>query len=194
MNSLDSFRKPPCGNTMGIEIETVTEEYIERGYRGFFYVTSDGSIRPTNYNHYGVEFVSQPLTPPHLKREIDKLFKGLADAYPNKSCGVHIHVSRKWISTEKAKLIKKFIQSFTDEEKVYFFGRVGNNYCKYTESYDGDRYQCINLSRDNTVEFRMFKSGDAKWCKYCVDCVQYLITHAKHLNKEAFYAFLDMSA
>jgi hypothetical protein len=179
---------------MGIEIEGFLEERtpVSYGsYQGFFYVTRDGSIDADNWNQLTVELVSMPLTPEWLKREIYKVYQKFPLMH-NSSCGIHIHVSRKWLSEKKARAIYKFIQSLNDTDICDFFGRGPNTYCRTDESWGYSRYCAINNENKNTIEFRMFCSGDAKWAAYCVDCVKYMIDNAYQLNVDAFNAFIDM--
>lgn len=193
MQSLSSFRKPPISKSMGIELECVmsdTSSVSYDQYVGFFYTTRDGSIRYNWRNEIPLEFVSMPLTPKWLKKEIDKLGKKYQWT-ANHSCGIHIHVSQKWLSGKKAQAIAKFLEKEGDEMFELLFGRRPNYYCKNTFSLI-DRYHAINFTNKDTIEFRMFKSGSPEWAKYCVDCVCYLIEHAYHLNVDACLAFRDL--
>lgn len=194
MQSLNKFRTPNTNKAMGIEIECVMEalkaDSCQYKHNGFFYGTCDGSIQ-CPWNRTGVEFVSQPLSAAWLKKEINKLARKF-EWETNESCGVHVHVSRKWLSMEKAKAINAFLFSLLPSETVELFGREENTYCRTYVSLDKeDRYCSINITNTATIEFRMFKSGDAKWCAYCVDMVEYLINNAHHLNVDAALAFKD---
>lgn len=193
MNSLDKFRTPNTNRAMGIEIECLLAEahYNERHkHYGFFYATTDGSIDA--WPKVGFEFVSQPLSAAWLKKEIAKLARKF-QWESNDSCGVHIHVSRKWLSLEKARSINSFLYSLTNGERRELFGRGENSYCVTYDTLDKeDRYRSINITNKATIEFRMFKSGDAAWCRYCVDMVEYLINNAHHLNWDAVSAFKEL--
>lgn len=192
MPSLSSFRKPPIDKTMGIEIECIYSDDANverRKYYGFFYATSDGSIRPDRWEQHPVEWVSQPLPAEWLKKEITKLEKRFGAWMYNDSCGIHIHVSRKWLSMKKAQAIYSFIQSLSVDDYVDFFGRPTNGYCGTQYPLGQTRYSAVNVENKHTVEIRVFHSGDAEWARYCVDCVKYMVDHAYHLNVEAFSAF-----
>lgn len=203
MQSLDKFRTPNTNKSMGIEIECIFRTRIndvvcaypiDGTHYGFFYTTNDGSIDTDWYDsrEVGRELVSQPLSAEWLKKEIGKLAKRFTWT-SNSSCGVHIHVSRKWLSVEKAKLIYSFMQSLTDSQRVELFGRDSTGgYCKVNQPYGATRYAALNNENKHTIEFRVFKSGDAKWCCYCVDMVKYLIDNARQLNVDAVFAFRDM--
>lgn len=203
MQSLSKFRTPNTNKAMGIEIECIVrtrdEERnliacpIEGRHYGFFYATNDGSIDVPwgSRDIVGREMVSQPLSAEWLKKEINKLAKRFSWE-ENESCGVHIHVSRKWLSREKAKLIYSFMQSLTEAQRVELFGRdASGGFCGVQFPYGTSRYSAMNDDNKATIEFRVFKSGDAKWCCYCVDMVQYLIENARQLNIDAILAFRD---
>jgi hypothetical protein len=185
--TLSTWRTPPGNKTLGIEIEGYKRNPQYYEYNGFFYFTRDGSLNEPPTRMYGVEMVSQPLTPCWLKKEIKKLEK--KDIWQvNDTCGIHIHVNRKWLSEKKAKKISSFLSSLSNDDWILFFGRKSNRYC--TKVWDRDsRYSAINVSNTHTIEFRMFSSGDAQWACYCVDMAVYLIDNANHLNVHAMEAF-----
>lgn len=175
---------------MGIEIEGYVSHHltpVSGTHEGFWYITYDGSIEPP-YGYSGREFISQPLMPQWLKKEIKKLYSKHT-ILSNRSCGIHIHVSRKWLSEKKAQAIYKFL-SENKEHCALWFGREPNGYCDY-ERYGTTRYNAINNNNKATIEFRMFRSGNAEWATYCVDCVEYMINNAYRLNVDAFNAFRD---
>lgn len=183
-------RTPPHDRAIGIEVECLLprEKYLElQTYEGFFLVSSDGSINET-YDNRGVEFVSQPLTEQWLKKEIYKLYSKFPWTY-NDSCGIHVHVSKKWCSVKRAKAIAKFLSSLSDLDMEYLFGRQPNQYCRNIVSTG--RYVAVNTSNRATIEFRMFSSGDAMWAAYCVSMAAYLVKNAHHLNYDAMSAFRD---
>lgn len=199
MNSLSTFRKPPTNKAMGIEIEALFPDRSTtcpdvRKHAGFFYVTTDGSIDNYGYStpaqRYwaGRELVSQPLSAPWLKKEIKKINK----KWPwqsNDSCGIHIHVSRKWFTEEKAKKVYAFLRSLSTDDKCQLFGRGDNNYTSTIGTFGSTRYLAINTQNTATIEFRMFSSGSAEWACYCVDMATYLVEHWSTLNIEAILAF-----
>lgn len=191
MQSLSSFRTPDSNMTLGMELECVVSDpnrqWTYDTHQGFWYLTSDGSISPNNWADNGVEFVSQPLPAAWLKKEINRLAKRF-QWYTNRTCGIHIHVSRKWLTTAKAKKIYTFYQELIQSEREELFGRPSNEYCRYQSAWNSTRYNAVNNENDKTIEFRMFNSGDAKWARYCVDMAVWLIRNANHLNIDAAYA------
>ena len=193
MQSLSTFRKPPHNKTVGIEIECLVDahavEYFQ--YYGFFYSTQDGSIGATRWTQLGVEFVSQPLPVDMLCKQIDKLGKRFTWEC-NSSCGIHVHVSREWLSLKKATAIYNWIKTLSNTEFETLFGRRPNHYCSIEGTIGRSRYLAVNTENTKTIEFRMFASGPADWAKYCVKMAEYLVVNAYHLNLDAALAFKDM--
>lgn len=191
MNTLDKVRKAPVAKCMGIEIETTigSQAYYNniRKYHSFFYAGNDGSI-DADWGMKGIEFVSQPMPYDWLKKEIAKLYKKFA-MEANSSCGIHVHVSKKWLSDKKAREIYTVVSRMVNEDLVHVFGRGINS---YTNEPIGDRYCLVNIKNKHTNEFRMFKSGNEKWAQYCVDCAKYMVDHAHHLSIDGLLAFRDM--
>jgi hypothetical protein len=200
MQSLYSFRKPDVAKTLGVEWEVFFQDEVPLlgSYYGFFYATDDGSLCRPSWAWTGCEMVSQPLPATWLCKELGRLAKKFPTRESNDSCGVHVHASRKWATKVRVNNIKKVLDTLTKDEYRELFGRAPNNYCRHPSEYDrvyeARRYWYINTTNSNTVEFRMFaSSADVKWVQYCVRMAEYLLTHAKHLNKEALFAFCDMA-
>jgi hypothetical protein len=196
MQSLSKFRTPPCSKTVGIEWELILEDsgYISSGvFKGFFYCTTDGSIRDRGAG-YGREFVSQPLQPKWLVKELARLNRTIG-AYirTNDTCGIHVHVSRKWATSDRINSVDQFLRELSTGEYLDAFGRSPNEYSRHQTygSLGNTRYMALNVENKATVEFRVFRSGDLKWAQYCVLLVEYIMENAKHLNKDAFFAFVD---
>lgn len=199
MQTLDTWRTPPHDRAIGIEVECfihetsydeAEEKHNYSSYYGFFYATSDGSIQGPSWRYRTIEFVSQPLTPLWLKKELKKLY-GTFPIEWNESCGIHVHVSKQWLTNKKAEAIQKWIASLSEEQFEDLFGRRPNHYCSQTEGATS-RYRAVNVTNSKTNEFRMFSSGNCAWAQYCVDMAEYLVKNSYHLNYEAALAFRDM--
>lgn len=195
MQSLNSFRKPDVAKTYGIEIECLVREFngpIKKyEHNGFFYATSDGSITPDTWEQASVEFVSQPLPVAWLCKEITRLQKRVGAWEHNSSCGIHVHVNRKWFTEKKAAAVRAWCKGLSRAEFADLFGREPNQYCNPQERVSS-RYGAVNTTNKNTVELRMFSSGDAKWAQYCVKMADWIVRNAFHLNTEAAYAARDL--
>jgi len=196
MQNLSSFRRPNTNKSVGIEWEMIDTLYsIDIGkYYGFFKATRDGSI--SSDSGQGVEFVSQPLSVAWLKKELLRLHRRSLSAQAtiyNDSCGIHVHVSRKWCTKQKAKDIYAWLQNLAVSSPDLYkemFGRMPNYYCRVDERFDSkSRYVAVNNKNKDTVEFRMFSSGDVTWACKCLDTVEWLINNHDHLNIDATEAF-----
>lgn len=191
MTTLHQTRKAPHQKTIGIEIEClVLNSVTHYCHDGFFFAGRDGSIMRYGEEGTPVEFVSQPLTPEWLKKEIHKLHRKYTISH-NRSCGIHVHVSKGWCSTKRGLKIAKFLTKLSNEDMAYVFGRKPNNYCANTVARSG-KYLAVNVSKEETVEFRSFRSGSAQWACYCVDLVCYLVRNHSTLNVDALMAFRDL--
>ncbi len=193
MNTLEQVRKAPTSKTMGIEIELIFPHYFDKDWVGFFYAGRDGSICPDHWEQRGYELVSQPLTYPWMMKEIEKLFKALPkEVTHNNSCGIHVHVSKKWCSVKKAGEIWSVLQTMDQGDIAHVFGRSSNDYCLINNKKLGSRYLAINTTNAPTVEFRMFRSGGERWATYCIECTKYMVEHAHHLSIDGLLAFRDL--
>lgn len=191
MTTLHQTRKAPHQKTIGIEIECLVHNPIERNtHKGFFFAGRDLSIAGAVAGATPVEFVSQPLTPEWLKKEIYKLQRKYTISH-NRSCGIHVHVSKGWCSTKRGLKIAKFLTKLSNEDMEYVFGRKPNTYCVNTVAQNA-KYVAVNVSKEATVEFRSFRSGSAQWACYCVDLVCYLVRNHSTLNVDALMAFRDL--
>lgn len=194
MRSLSSFRKLSSTKSFGIEIEGFFDHdklTQDDGRYGFFYATFDVSVDGWFPGYRAREFVSQPLPKEWLKKEITRLEKRVGMWFYNYSCGIHIHVNRAWCTKEKAKLIYNVVKALTDEDMATLFGRGPNNYCR-RDGFGETRYCCVNIENKKTVEFRMFSGGDAKWARYCVDMVDFMVHNATILDKDKLFAAHEM--
>lgn len=187
------FRKPDSNKTLGVEVECFLNRGIEEPqyytHYGFWYVQEDGSLIRPSWDHNAYELVSQPLPAEWLKKEVHKLYRKLSPTV-NESCGLHIHVNRKWLSEQRALLIAKFIKGLQREQVIELFGRYSERYADPAELQG--RYVAVNRTNSETVEFRLFAASDKpEWVCYCVDLAVYLIQNAKRLNIDAIMAFYD---
>lgn len=191
MNTLKKVRKAPSNKTMGIEIEgLVLEDATDLGeWLGFFYRGYDMSIR-TIGRYEAVEFVSQPLTYDWLTKETRKLFKRIEGNWvSNDSCGIHVHVSKKWFSDKKAKEVYTLLNDLTEDDIKHIFGRYLS---RWTQEIFGQRNCTVNITNKFTNEFRVFASGNTvEWALYCLACTKYMVEHAHHLTADGLRAFRD---
>jgi hypothetical protein len=193
MQSVSSYRKPVSNKSYGIEIECLLPRDISLntyGHSGFWFATQDGSI-DEEHDTRGREFVSQPLPADWLCKEIYKLAKKYQWTHHG-SCGIHVHVSRKWFSEKKARAVHEFIEQLDLDDYEALFGRVPNYYCRHGMQFGYTRYMPVNTQNKDTIELRMFRSGDAKWAAYCVRMAEYLVSNAFHLTEHGCFAIKDL--
>lgn len=167
-NDLRHIRKPVHSRCYGIEIECLFP-YGNRmprlyNYAGFWYFTVDGSVGP-GYSRYGVEMISQPMPYSWLNKEIGKLEKRYSQWEWNDSCGIHVHVTKKSVSHKRMIELLMFLRTLGGGQEFNLFGRYSN---LYSSPRNTDRYCSVNLHRHETIEFRMFSSGSAKWAQECL--------------------------
>lgn len=175
------------GNTvpyMGAEIEIDKgrnnedcAEFIQNQFvDNFIYFEEDGSL------NYGFECITQPATLEYhtsIKSDYEDAFKGAVyrgyRAHNTRTCGLHVHFNRNFFEynedlyvTRLLYLVEKFWDELTkfSRRKIDNLERWAKKYDKTPEDvvYDWkhqswmlDRYQAVNLTNYNTIEFRMFR-------------------------------------
>lgn len=186
MNTLPSVRNPKGYNrAMGIEWECYLRPNVFRNmqwrHQNFFYCGEDGSLGRFFSNEVGAELVSQPLTVPWLHKQLDKVNKDLGDLRTHSDCGIHVHVSRQWVSGDNAKQLQKILCSILQREFYLLFGRFPNNYC--VQSPHEGRYCVVNLRGPKTIEIRGFASGQVNMCHYAVAITEYMANNISRWRK-----------
>lgn len=138
----------------GINLDTL--ENCTSNISGKYYVCNDGSLRN------GAEVVTAPLSRMEFTQSyvsFYKLLKSLANsghtAHDNERCGLHVHISRKYLSETQWHTLRGFVVKNSrffkalSRRKDYF-------YCKFVDN-NAERYRAVNLRPDNTAEFRFFR-------------------------------------
>ncbi len=132
------------------------------GSRAFF--ENDGSL-----NH-GFEIVSQPMSLP-MHRDVwswlnDKDAVANLRSHNTSTCGLHVHVSRTGLTKLQIAKMVTFVNDPANEQLIRAIARrYAEGYCKIKEKKIGsahqssDRYEAINLTSQNTIEFRIFKGS-----------------------------------
>ena len=154
---------------MGVELEcghaqTADDviKFIDYNANGFFYMKRDASIPA-----YGCEVVTHPAT---FKYHIEQAkWKKLTDSAikyglesDNDQCGIHIHVSRNYFTSDDIMKLDYFVNSYSSFWKK--ISRRESHYSAYVDKCTNewgrqttDRHCALNLSNYNTVELRIFK-------------------------------------
>ena len=134
--------------------------------------------------------VSQPLPAKWLCKEITRLEKRVGAWEHNSTTGIHVHVNKAWFTEAKAKAVAKVVNGLSYTAFAQLFGREPNYYCR--QRADGSRYCAINTTNKATIEFRMWRSGDAKWAQQCVRMAEFMVENAFSLTEEKLFAFRDL--
>ena len=134
----------------------------ERGKKVFF--ERDGSLT------CGFEIITQPMSlPAH-----HDLWQFLRDreavrnllSHNTRTCGLHVHVNKDSLSQIQIAKIVTFINDPGNESMIRAIARrYAEGYCKIKEKkletahVSSDRYEAVNITGRNTIEFRIFKGS-----------------------------------
>lgn len=159
-------------------VEKIIDLQAEYSLNNFIAFEQDGSLDT------GFEIISSPMTPKFFYEHIS-FFEALLELLKNEdyishncsSCGLHFHVSRNvFDNASLARLIylyernKSYLLDFSrrkvdghyykfyfDDTSSYGFTMLSN--CVDVVSSNGydDRYHCVNLQNEPTVEIRLYK-------------------------------------
>ena len=160
-----------------------------------FYLKEDGSIP-----EYGFELVSHPIT---LKRHkelnwndiLAELSAGGMRSHDlgEESCGLHVHVSRNYLTPYKWLLIDWFIskhqpafETIARRKETHWAAFKKSNGLPVKDVYGkscGSRYQAVNFENRDTVEFRLFR-GTLKYSTFMatLEIVDALVHWANQLS------------
>jgi hypothetical protein len=165
----------------GIELETENTSIKNRNYIAdnlpdYIYCQEDSSL-----GDEGLEITFHPATYQWLKdnkkdiidKVLDFAIKNKATSYDTSTCGIHIHISRKGLrgTWHLYRLLKLFY------DNPHFILKISrrktdqfNQWCRIAETESGldiiqkaktkngkTRYEAINLTSYETIEFRIFR-------------------------------------
>jgi Putative amidoligase enzyme len=153
----------------GLEIETeVNGDRCDKLYALRRILGDYAALKDDGSLDYGIEIATQPASMSEHKTRLARLFanvpKGVT-SWKHRSCGLHIHVSRKPLSDLAIAKTVCFISANHNRRFIRLIaGRESMSYCKIqpkkmgsAAKYNDDRYEAVNLQNDNTIEFRLFK-------------------------------------
>lgn len=176
----------------------------EVGKRVFF--ERDGSL--TN----GIEIISQPMSLPMHHDLWQWLNNRSAVAglrsHMTSTCGLHVHVNRDALSQLQVARIVTFINDPSNEDLIRAIARrYAEGYCRIKQKkledagQSNDRYEAVNITGSNTIEFRIFK-GSMKY-ESVVAAIEFTnsmvdfstkFTKAEELNTSNFLNFINDDA
>lgn len=136
------------------------------------YDVSIDIINPLKLNEYcGFEIVTRPMNYKNAKGFLKKLTKGrhpLLRSWRVNTTGVHIHVNKKFLRPIEIGKILLFMNSTVNRDFIVAIaGRSSDKYAAfmekrimdYSETSEDCHYYAVNVSNENTVEFRVFKGS-----------------------------------
>lgn len=153
----------------------------------------------------GFELISQPMSVPALRETFQflrepSLVRGLR-SHRTSTCGLHVHVTRAGLSNLTIARAVTFVNDSGNDAFIQALARRYNTgFCNIREKdletahLPGDRYEAINLTGRETIEFRLFR-GSLKYeaviaaIEFCHALLEYCArpeTAAGGLNAQAF--------
>lgn len=187
---------------MGVELEIgglssydKVNEFCDNHGGQIFYFKSDGSIRGA-----GCEIVTHPATLQyHLSDESGwrELFEDFnSDGFvsgTSTNTGLHIHINKNLLTQSQIKKIDLVVNYWQSLFKN--IGRRSNDqYCRYNIKRhsewgtSNDRYQSVNFSNRNTVEFRFFNgTNNVEELFASLESVKVLVIMSKDISYDILY-------
>lgn len=182
-----------AGGVTSLERNSIADEISDD--EETFYLKEDGSIPD-----YGFELVSHPITlKKHKELDWEIILNAMSSAgmkshdLGEESCGLHVHVSRNYLSPYKWLLIDWFISKYQSNfeliarrKETHWARFKKSNGLPVKEVYgksSGTRYQAVNFENSNTVEFRLFR-GTLKYTTFMatLEIVDALVHWAAQLS------------
>lgn len=161
---------PPDSIYLGVELETLYSTQLE--VESLFTYNQEGEIallkEDGSIEGLGFEIVTAAMS---LKVQLDywgELIEQFGkELTPHSSCGMHVHISRQPLSQLQIGKILVFLNEPANDWYVSeIAGRTANDYCERKPKKIEDvncpqsRYEALNLTNDNTIEFRLFASSN----------------------------------
>jgi hypothetical protein len=155
---------------LGIELEyessdrDVSKIKVGKALQGHAIMKQDGSIKN------GFEIVTCPATLDIHLEEFKKFYSSYSSLglFPDKNTGMHVHVSRKPLNVFTIGKMTEFLNRIDNKSFIaHIAGRIDNQYARITgrsvtypflNGTQGERYNALNLSNRDTIEFRIFST------------------------------------
>ncbi len=155
---------------LGIELEyesddrDVSKIKVGKALQGHAIMKHDGSIKN------GFEIVTCPATLDIHLEEFKKFYSSYSSLglFPDKNTGMHVHVSRKPLNVFTIGKMTEFLNRMDNKTFIaHIAGRIDNQYARITgrsvtfpfiNGQQGERYNALNLSNRDTIEFRIFST------------------------------------
>ena len=153
---------------------------------GFAICKHDGSL-----SSKGFEIVTAPATMPEFKKRTEKFFAefpAVCKRYDLKSwdtttCGLHVHVSKDALSRLQIGKIQSVVTDEASRAMIKAIAGRTSSYAKYDckkkiAHYNPERYEAVNTTPRNTIEFRLFRGntkreGIMRSIEFCLALVEF---------------------
>lgn len=200
---------------LGVELEVEVQESRNRGdcAKSLNDVINDGEVgRKVFFEsdgslNNGFEIITQPISLP-AHRELWKwlqnksLVKGLK-SHQTTTCGLHVHVSRSSLSALQIGKIVAFVNAPENESLMTAiarrYGQAATGYCRIKDKSkigkahkSEDRYEAVNVTPRNTIEFRIFK-GSLKY-ESVISAVEFTNAMVEFTKPYSGYGCNDMKS
>lgn len=151
----------------------------------------DGSL------NWGFEIITQPMgLDGHAEmwpRVLSHSAANVLRSHDTRTCGLHVHVSRRGLTTLQIARAVVFLNAPENEVLVRAIARrYGNSYCRITKKTlhnacgSFDRYEMLNLTNSRTVEFRLFRGTlRAETVLACVEFSNAVLEFARTASNNA---------
>ena len=178
---------------LGIEAEfsTFTQEGINLAIDNKSIFKLDSSC--------GIEKVSVPLPPAEMLDYINSL--NIVHLGVNDKCGVHVHLSRKYLTQYQIGFLVMFMHHPSNLPYVTkVAGRAPNKYCQIKpnklDTVSDDRYEMVNLTSEVTIEVRIFAGTNDKdtlrgYVEWLLQLLEWAGTYPSSCSSEVFEAWLE---
>lgn len=142
----------------------------------------------------GIELVTVPLLPKQMINLISNL--EIAQLGVDSTCGVHIHVSRKYLTQFQLGGLVVFMNHPHNLKYIQqIAGRESNRFCKQVPgkqtTVSTDRYEMVNLTNSATVEIRIFAgTNDTEvllgYVTWLLSLIEWLGTNPTNYSYQSF--------
>lgn len=178
---------------LGIEAEfsTFTQEGINLAIDNKSLFKLDSSC--------GIEKVSVPLPPAEMLDYINSL--NIVHLGVNDKCGVHVHLSRKYLTQYQIGFLVMFMHHPSNLPYVTkVAGRAPNKYCQIKpnklDTVSDDRYEMVNLTCKDTIEVRIFAGTNnvatlRGYVEWLLQLLEWAGTYPSSCGSEVFEAWLE---
>lgn len=106
------------------------------------------------------------------------------------NCGIHVHVSRS-IGSPACRFIRNYVNK--NQELFEHLGwRKENQYCRYDDDGDGNKYRAVAFHKKDTIEFRFMSSSVySETVQWRIELVMGLVDYGRSKKFDEGIEFID---